>query len=189
MDMQDRRVKRTQQALAHAVIALTLEKGYEAITIRDITEWANVGYATFFRHYKDKDSLLQDVLDVVLTELTDLLPTSADADPELVGTLLFRYVQGHNVVVRVLLSSRSSATFLQHIVDVSTARLLDQYTAKEGSDIPVEIAINHMLTSSIALIQWWLDHDMPYPPEKMGLIYKQMIMCPMYSTLQLTESI
>lgn len=40
MDMQDRRVKRTQKALARALIALTLEKGYEAITIRDITDRA-----------------------------------------------------------------------------------------------------------------------------------------------------
>src|SRR5437879_11312519 len=53
MDLQDRRVKRTQKALARALIELTLEKGYEAITIRDITDKAEVGYATFFRHYHD----------------------------------------------------------------------------------------------------------------------------------------
>ncbi|HEY7418111.1 MAG TPA: TetR/AcrR family transcriptional regulator, partial [Ktedonobacteraceae bacterium] len=73
MEIQDRRVRRTQQLLAKALIALTLEKGYEAVTIRDITERADIGYATFFRHYHDKDELLRGVLDVVLTELTDLL--------------------------------------------------------------------------------------------------------------------
>jgi AcrR family transcriptional regulator len=50
MDTHDRRVKRTQSALAKALIALTLEKGYDAVTIRDITERADIGYATFFRH-------------------------------------------------------------------------------------------------------------------------------------------
>src|SRR5258708_24160624 len=70
MDVQDRRVKRTQNLLAKALIALTLEKGYEAVTIRDITERADIGYATFFRHYHDKDALLREVLDVVLSELT-----------------------------------------------------------------------------------------------------------------------
>ncbi len=58
MESQDRRIKRTQQLLAKALIALTLEKGYEVVTIRDITEWADVGYATFFRHYYSKDALL-----------------------------------------------------------------------------------------------------------------------------------
>src|SRR5438876_11570414 len=94
MEIQDRRVKRTQHLLARALIVLTLEKGYEAVTIRDITERADVGYATFFRHYHDKDELLKDVLDVVLTEIIDLLgSTQPAADPTTIGVLLFRYVQ------------------------------------------------------------------------------------------------
>src|SRR5947209_15621162 len=102
MDMQDRRVKRTQQLLAKALIARTLEKGYEAVTIRDITERADIGYATFFRHYHHKDELLQDVLDVVLTELIDLLSPAIPNtnDPTTIGVLLFRYVQQQSEVVR-----------------------------------------------------------------------------------------
>ncbi len=50
MDHPDPRVQRTQTALAKAMIALTLERGYAAITIRDLAERAGIGYATFFRH-------------------------------------------------------------------------------------------------------------------------------------------
>src|SRR6266852_6537916 len=101
METQDRRVRRTQHLLARALIALTLEKGYESVTIRDITERADIGYATFFRHYHDKDELLKDVLDVVLTELISLLyPALPDADPAALGVLLFRYVAAHSEVVR-----------------------------------------------------------------------------------------
>src|SRR5438876_10846293 len=88
MEIQDRRVRRTQRLLARALIALTLEKGYEAVTIRDITERADIGYATFFRHYHDKDELLQDVLDVVLAELIELLcPAKSATDPAAIGVL------------------------------------------------------------------------------------------------------
>src|SRR5216683_8342082 len=101
MDMHDRRVKRTQNLLVKALIALSLEKGYEAVTIRDITERADIGYATFFRHYHDKDELLEDVLDVVLAELIDLLcPAQPDDDPIAIGVLLFRHVQEQSEVVR-----------------------------------------------------------------------------------------
>jgi AcrR family transcriptional regulator len=41
--IQDRRIRRTQHLLAQALIALTLEKGYEAVTIRDLTERADIG--------------------------------------------------------------------------------------------------------------------------------------------------
>src|SRR5437879_10701472 len=104
MEIRDRRVRRTQHLLARALIALTLEKGYETVTIRDITERADIGYATFFRHYRDKEELLEDVLDVVLAALIDLLcPATPGADPTAFGLLLFRYVQAHSALVRLLL--------------------------------------------------------------------------------------
>jgi AcrR family transcriptional regulator len=178
MDVQDRRVKRTQNLLAKALIALTLEKGYEAVTIRDITERADVGYATFFRHYHDKDALLLDVLDVVLEELLGLLPLSPEADPATVGTLIFQYVQQQSEVVRVLLSSRGSATLVQRIIEAGTESVLLQNSPRPGAVVPMEIAAYHLVTSSLSLIQWWLEHDMPYPPERMGTIYHELLVRP-----------
>src|SRR5690348_6106374 len=178
MEIQDRRVKRTQNLLAKALIALTLEKGYEAVTIRDITERADVGYATFFRHYRDKDALLQDVLDVVLAELLGLLPPAPDADPATVGTLIFRYVQEHSEVIRVLLSSQGASSLMQQMIEAGVQIVLQQYTQREGGIVPIEVAAYHCVASSIALIQWWLEHDMPYPPERMGLIYQELIARP-----------
>ena len=176
MEIQDRRVKRTQHLLARALIALTLEKGYEAVTIRDITERADVGYATFFRHYHDKDELLKDVLDVVLTEIIDLLgSTQPAADPTTIGVLLFRYVQQQSEVVRVLLMSHA---LLQRSIEIATQNVVSEHTFLPDSVVPLEIAAHHIVASSISLIQWWLDHQMPYPPERMGVIYHELIIRP-----------
>ncbi|HEY7349083.1 MAG TPA: TetR/AcrR family transcriptional regulator [Ktedonobacterales bacterium] len=178
MEIQDRRIKRTQNLLAKALIALTLEKGYEAVTIRDITDRADVGYATFFRHYHDKDALLLDVLEVVLEELMGLLPLSPDADPAAVGALIFRYVQQQSEVCRVLLSSRGSTTLVQRIIEAGTESVLRQNTPLAEAVVPVEIAAYHLVASTLALIQWWLEHEMPYPPERMGVIYHELIVRP-----------
>jgi len=162
--------------LARALIALTLEKGYEAVTIRDITKRADIGYATFFRHYHDKDELLKDVLDVVLTELIDLLgPALLAADPADIGALLFRYVEAHSEVVRVLLRSHA---LLQRIIEIATQNVAKDHIPLPDSAVPLEIAAHHIVTSSISLIQWWLDHHMPYPPEQMGVIYHALIIHP-----------
>ncbi len=179
MDARDKRVKRTQKLLARALIALTLEKGYEAVTIRDITVRADVGYATFFRHYHDKDALLQDVLDVILDELTEaLLPAKPDTDPALVGTLLFRYVQMHSEMIQVLLRSQGSSALMPRIIAAGTRSFLQQHRAHPQSTVPIEVVAHHLITSSVSLIQWWLEHDMPYPPEQMGRIYCDLIVCP-----------
>ncbi len=178
MDVQDRRVKRTQHLLAKALIEKTLEKGYDAVTIRDITEKADIGYATFFRHYHDKDALLQEVSEVVLAELKNLLPTAPDADAIALGKTLFHYVQENNNIIRVLLSSRSSTSLMQHIIDIATEEVLSENSPLEGSIVPFEVAAYHLVNASIALIQWWLEHDMPYTPERMGLIFHALITKP-----------
>lgn len=178
MDMQDRRVRRTQKLLAKALITLTLEKGYESVTIRDITEQADIGYATFFRHYHDKDALLRDVADVVLADLYVLLPTTPDPGAPSIGEPLFRYVQENDKVIRVLLSSRGSSNLLQHIIDVASQNILNENVPLPDSAIPPEVAAYHLVNSSMALIQWWLEHDMPYPPERMGIIFQTLIVQP-----------
>jgi AcrR family transcriptional regulator len=176
MEALDRRIRRTQHLLAEALIVLTLEKGYEAVTIRDITERADIGYATFFRHYHDKDELLKDVLDVVLNELIELLcaPLPA-ADPTTTGVLLFRYVQEHEAVVRVLLKSHS---LRQSSIDAATQSAMSNINPQPESIIPPEIAAHHIVASTVTLIEWWLDHQMPYPAERMGMIYAELIASP-----------
>ncbi|MDQ2888791.1 MAG: TetR/AcrR family transcriptional regulator [Chloroflexota bacterium] len=186
MDRQDRRVKRTQNLLAKALVALTLEKGYEAITIRDITQRADVGYATFFRHYHDKDALLEDVLDVVIDELMHVFfMASSGENPLPDGPLLFRYVQQHSEVVRVLLSSWGVSSLTRRIIETTTQDVLAQHMLPEDGAVPVEVAAYHIITASIALVQWWLEHNMPYPPERMGEIYSALIMRP---TLGMSKS-
>jgi AcrR family transcriptional regulator len=178
---QDRRVKRTQRLLAEALLALTLEKGYEAVTIRDITDRADVGYATFFRHYPDKDALLQEVAEVVMGELMALLPPAPEADPAVSGTLLFRYIRTHEAVCRVLLGSKGSPQLLSRIVAEGSQEVLSEHTARATSVIPPEIAAHHLVASTLTLVQWWLDHDMLYPEEQMGVIYRDLINLPAIS--------
>lgn len=175
-ELQDRRVRRTQQLLAEALIALTLEKGYEAVTIRDITKRADIGYATFFRHYRDKDELLKDVLDVVLDELTSLLCTPLPTDDPLnTGILLFHFIQEHEQVVRVLLKSHS---LREYLLEMATRSTSEQNAPRPDSPIPFEIAAHHIVASTIILIEWWLNHQMPYPVERMGKIYAELIAQP-----------
>lgn len=48
MQNDDRRIRRTRRALANALIELATNRPYKSITIRDITDKADIGYATFF---------------------------------------------------------------------------------------------------------------------------------------------
>ncbi len=54
----DPRVKRTRQSLEQAFAELLREKGFQAITVHEITQRAGLNRATFYAHFPDKYALL-----------------------------------------------------------------------------------------------------------------------------------
>src|SRR5437899_3343596 len=67
----DRRIPRTRAMLQHALTSLILKKGYDAITIQDICDKANVGRSTFYAHYTSKDDLKRSGFAHLRKELID----------------------------------------------------------------------------------------------------------------------
>jgi len=51
---EDRRIARTKAAIREALVALIEEKGFDALTVKDIATRANINRGTFYLHYKDK---------------------------------------------------------------------------------------------------------------------------------------
>jgi AcrR family transcriptional regulator len=54
----DPRVKRTRNLILRAFNELLAERGFEAITVQDIAERAEINRATFYAHFADKYALL-----------------------------------------------------------------------------------------------------------------------------------
>ncbi|WP_326027566.1 TetR/AcrR family transcriptional regulator [Staphylococcus pseudoxylosus] len=69
--VEDRRVRKTKNAIKQAFIKLLAEKELERITIQDITTLADVNRGTFYLHYEDKYILLSDIEDEILAGLAD----------------------------------------------------------------------------------------------------------------------
>lgn len=54
----DRRIVRTKKDIKETFISLLEEKGFEKISVSDLTEHANINRGTFYLHYQDKYDLL-----------------------------------------------------------------------------------------------------------------------------------
>lgn len=175
----DRRVKRTQRQLASALIALMAEQRYETLTVREITDAADVGYTTFYRHYADKDALLHEVLNVVLDELVRRLqPGSEASTPATMGQRLFEYVRDHRQMCQVLLGSPAAPRFARQIRALAAATMLRNQTPRENGLVSPELAAQHIVSATLGLVGWWLEEAMPPPPARMGEIYAALIVTP-----------
>ena len=61
-DRIDPRVKRTRRLLEQSFLELLREKGFQSVTVQDITDRATVNRATFYAHFDDKFALLDHVI-------------------------------------------------------------------------------------------------------------------------------
>ncbi|GHO46470.1 TetR/AcrR family transcriptional regulator [Ktedonospora formicarum] len=58
----DRRIQRTRQALIQSFKDIVREKGFTATSIQDITERANVSRGTFYLHFTDKYTMIDEFI-------------------------------------------------------------------------------------------------------------------------------
>jgi AcrR family transcriptional regulator len=180
---EDRRVQRTRQMLQQALFALLEERGYDALTVQDIAERANIGRATFYTHYADKEQLLfstwKNLADDLSARIEPFSPSELLVERKTHSVVLFQHVADHRHLYRVLLSERGVAVIVArlraYLIESAKrkviAPLLPEATRPELADL----LASHAAGSLIGLVIWWLDHDLPYSPEEMGRLFWQLV--------------
>jgi AcrR family transcriptional regulator len=75
----DKRIIRTRQMLTEAFFEVLEKKGFQKMTVQDITGRANVNRATFYDHYEDKTDLFNTIIDHTFQQkLDNKIPAMAD---------------------------------------------------------------------------------------------------------------
>jgi AcrR family transcriptional regulator len=83
---EDRRVRKTRALLRESLASLVHEKDYDAISVTEILERANVGRSTFYTHFAGKDDLLVSGMhDMLRSVSTKPLPPSAKPHERRIG--------------------------------------------------------------------------------------------------------
>jgi AcrR family transcriptional regulator len=167
--------------LRDALVSLILEKDYSSISIKEITERAEVAYITFYRHFESRDQLLMEVLDEGLAELLGHIETLAKQSEtsalETEGRLIFEYIEQKADLFRILLKSQSVTRIRKKVVRNIAAIFQKSCLplARSDSQLTIAITSNHIATSLLALIEWWLENNMKPAPVQMGKVYKSLI--------------
>lgn|SRR5690606_17811649 len=171
----DRRAVRTRRALRDALIALILEKGYDAITVQDITDYADLNRGTLYLHYRDKQDLLlsssEEMYDDLVAQLTPVSPENLTVDvPERNLTLIFQHVAANADFYRVMLGDHGVPAFVRRLRHVIEHWGLARFEALRAlgmplTSLPVKFVVSYTSGAIIGVIEWWLENDMPIPPE------------------------
>ena len=170
---QDLRVQRTRKQLLAALMELTIQKGFDSVTVKDICQHAMVNRATFYRHYMDK----YDLLDQYMDEVYDLLDQaqgepSFDSPPAGLVRML-EHLRGHANFYRVMLGPKGHPLFAESIRSYMEKRFrrslpADSAPADPGRP-PIDMMLRSISSAGLGAILWWLEKDMPVTAEQMAI--------------------
>ncbi len=173
MDPNDPRVVRSRQALADALINLTLDQDYDNLTVRAVTKRANVGYATFFRHFKSLDELLVNVLQNAFQALNERVSLQQTLYDEAVA--LYGFVRDYPSLYRLYFSLPVTHPVRQIFIAETEKLIHARCQQRAHTTVPLDLSVEHILETSNRLIAWYLDRLTEYTPEQVATIHFDLV--------------
>lgn len=185
----DRRIRRTISMIRHALAQLIGEKGFDAITVSDLTGTADINRATFYLHYRDKYDLLNKCEEEILSDIESIshasLKHSSKSDlehdlregkpvPFLVE--LLTYCKENSDLIKALLGPRGDLTFHRQLKKIMEKNLMLRLK-EEGTGnkvIPYDYITAYVISADLAMVQFWLEHGMHEDPETLALMINEM---------------
>ena len=172
----DRRQRKTREAIFKAFIDLLSKKDFSQITVGEIIERADIGRATFYSHFETKDFLLKELCEELFCHIFDSVYEGRekhkhifDCDaPESVFLHLIQHLQKNDNNIMGLLSCSNNELFLQYfkynLKELVTSQL-PLFEARKNEKLPEDFWINHITSTFVETIKWWLENGMKQSPE------------------------
>jgi AcrR family transcriptional regulator len=180
---EDRRVRRTQQLLRAALFALIQEKGFEKLSVQDIIDRANVGRATFYAHFDNKEDLLLcgfDALrDLLRERQRETLSSRTTVDEQAFGFSrdMLAHVNEHRHLFKAMAGKRSGAAvqnvLRKLIVDLVRDDLRAMISGIESHRAVIDAVVEFIAGGLLGLLVWWLGSKDRLSVEEMNPLFRR----------------
>ncbi len=181
----DRRQRKTRQAIFNAFIELLQQKNFNAITVGEIIERADIGRATFYAHFETKDYLLKELCEELFCHLIDSITGEnshrhifeCDATDS-IFLHLFKHIAKNDNQILELLSCESNQLFLRYfkaqLLELVESQL-DELKREKHNHLPRDFLVNHIASTFVETIKWWTGNKCRLSPEKITDYFLKVI--------------
>src|SRR6476659_8544418 len=186
----DRRVARSRRALTEALTDLIRDRGYEAVTVQDVIDRADVGRSTFYAHYLDKDDLLMAILADL--EMPGLDPGSwKPDDPAFGGTLaLFRHFGSGKRLFKAVAGGQSGSLArretTRRLEELVQAELLRLKVTRKLDAFRLQTVVRFLVGTFIGFMDWWMREENDHlPAEQVDHAFRSLVLPGVANVLEL----
>ena len=178
----DRRVRPTREQLKRALTQLLLEKPVREITVRELTDRADVNRGTFYAHYTDLYDMLEQMENELLEAFQALLDRHApdDLTRDLAPLLsdVFCFVEENRALMPVFLGQQTADRFLRRFSQVIYQRCLREWAGLYplGDVSEPNYYLEFVVSGTVNLVGTWARRGFRETPADMAKLAGQLIL-------------
>lgn len=173
------RVRRTKILLREALIALIEERGFDALTVGELTERAMVSRAAFYRSYQDKYDLVEQIFEEAMSALLNAVGDLGREHPAEIWVTFFEHIAEYDRLYRALLGRKGSPWFVRKMRTALGGLVKERgnlphdpnasahlaHPVHTFSDTFIPDLVSALLVEAIT---WWLEQGRPYTPKEIA---------------------
>ncbi|PGM52725.1 TetR/AcrR family transcriptional regulator [Bacillus sp. AFS053548] len=186
--LRELKVAKTKKLIKETLLDLIEEKGFEAISVRDITLKAGLNRGTFYLHYRDKYDLMEKSQNEILEGLQDRLIFIRPKEmnefysndmvyPPILN--VYHYLKENQRFIKILISTKGDPAFpkkmKEHIKETIYEKLVDLLEEEYMIDIPHEYTTAFISSAFFGLLEQWLEKEEPITPEEMAIMHMKLL--------------
>jgi AcrR family transcriptional regulator len=175
----DRRSLRTRKALHQALISLILRKGYDAITIQEIIDEADVGRATFYAHYRGKEDLLRGGFVRLRAELEvaqDAGSSSGKRGALAFSRTMFEHAYLYRDVYLAMAGGRGGPVALAEIRRVLSELVKEDLSRfYRGDEVPRDLVLQFVVGAFLTVLTWCLEKRPKMTPAQADAMFSRLV--------------
>lgn len=182
MPDKDRRIRKTKQVLRQSFASLLAEKPLEDITVKELTERADINRGTFYYHYKDiydlKDQIERELFDEFVAVIDGYGVDNLRRELRSVMTDVFRFLQRNKEFGTIISAYKTDSLFFAWVRSEIFRRGLSEWQRIYGfqDSIQWDYYLDFVVAGCVTMLQSWIQKGMRESPEEMGALSERFIL-------------
>lgn len=177
----DRRTRKTKKAIKNAFMSLVTDDDISKITVKEISDFADINRKTFYAHYNDIPAVLDDIENEVIEKLFDIIGgydiVKLRFNPYPVFEELTRIINEDMDFYRSLVNASISVTIFDKVRKVLKDRLLEIFLTENMrvDDLMLSFALDFTATGLLGVYKEWFNSEKKISLEDLSKQVSQIV--------------
>lgn len=177
----DRRVRKTRRQLRECLVTLLKEKKVQDITVRELTDMADLNRGTFYLHYKDVFDLLEKTETELQEEFNQLVMKHSAEDlkqrPAVIFNEIYALVYDNADLIEILLGENGDLNFVNRLKQLIREKCLQDWMEvfRSGNPNAFDAFFSFIVSGCVGIVQYWLMTGLKETPEQLAKLTEQII--------------